>query len=444
MAQNYSYPASVSSNPSIGPNGSPIPTSSTLIAGKGPTGNETPVSVDTSGNQNVNVVSSVLPTGAATESTLAAMSLKLPASLGSKVSASSLSVVIASDQVVPISASALPLPSGASTSALQTTGNTSIASIDTKTPTVGQKAMAASSPIVIASDQSSIPVTGTFFQSTQPISAVSLPLPTGASTETTLAAMSAKLPTALGAKTTANSLAVNIASDQTVPVSIAATVAISAASLPLPTGAATSAAQTTAQTSLSSIVTNTTGLALTGQLPTSLGAKTTANSVAVNIASDQTVAISAASLPLPTGAATAANQTTLSAQIPTTLGQKTSANSLAVTIASDQSSLPSKLAGKSAINKARNDYTSTSVTTAAYVQLIASTAAAISELYIFDSSGQTLVLATGAAASEVDQIYITPGGNGVVPLAIAAGVRVSIKAVSATANVGEIDINFLG
>lgn len=79
----------------------------------------------------------------------------------------------------------------------------SVASIDLKTPTVGQKAMAASSPVVIASDQSAIPisgavttggltdaqlraspvpVSGTFFQATQPVSAAALPLPLGAST----------------------------------------------------------------------------------------------------------------------------------------------------------------------------------------------------------------------------------------------------------------------
>ncbi|HEV8670945.1 MAG TPA: hypothetical protein VGS01_09455, partial [Candidatus Limnocylindria bacterium] len=54
--------------------------------------------------------------------------------------------------------------------------------------TQGQKAMAASTPVVIASDQSALPVTGTFFQATQPISAVSLPLPTGAATDRTTAA----------------------------------------------------------------------------------------------------------------------------------------------------------------------------------------------------------------------------------------------------------------
>ena len=80
---------------------------------------------------------------------------------------------------------------------------------------------------------------------TQPISAAALPLPAGAATQTTLAAISAQLPASLGAKATAASVAVNIASDQTVPVS--------AASLPLPTGAATSALQTTGNTSIQQI-----------------------------------------------------------------------------------------------------------------------------------------------------------------------------------------------
>lgn len=40
--------------------------------------------------------------------------------------------------------------------------------------------------VKITLDGETVPVTGTFFQATQPISAASLPLPTGASTETTL------------------------------------------------------------------------------------------------------------------------------------------------------------------------------------------------------------------------------------------------------------------
>jgi len=50
--------------------------------------------------------------------------------------------------------------SALATSALQATGNTSLSSIDTKTPALGQAVMASSSPVVIASNQSSIPVAG--------------------------------------------------------------------------------------------------------------------------------------------------------------------------------------------------------------------------------------------------------------------------------------------
>lgn len=59
---------------------------------------------------------------------------------------------------------------------------TTLSSINTKTPALGQAAMVGSQPVVIASNQSAIPVTGTFFQATQPVSAASLPLPTGAAT----------------------------------------------------------------------------------------------------------------------------------------------------------------------------------------------------------------------------------------------------------------------
>lgn len=99
-------------------------------------------------------------------------------------------------------------------------------------------------------------------------------------------------------------------------------------------------------------------------------------------------------------------------------------------------------AGASGANFVRNDYTSTNVTTSAYVQLVASTAVEIHSLEIFDSSGSTLKIAIGAAASEVDQFLVFPGGNGRRDIVIPAGQRISIKAVSATASVGELSINF--
>ena len=93
---------------------------------------------------------------------------------------------------------------------------------------------------------------------------------------------------------------------------------------------------------------------------------------------------------------------------------------------------------RSAVDQVRNDYGSVNVTTGAYVELIASTSGAMNQLYIFDSSGETLILAFGAASSEVDQMYIFPGGfSGPVEINVPISTRVSIIAVSATASAGE-------
>ena len=126
--------------------------------------------------------------------------------------------------------------------------------------------------------------------------------------------------------------------------------AISAVSLPLPSGAATSANQTTGNASLATIAGDTTSL--DAKIP-SQGAAAIAGSIPVNIASDQVVPISATSLPLPSGAATAANQSTGNASLATiagdttsldaklpSQGSATSANSLPVVIASDQGAIP--------------------------------------------------------------------------------------------------------
>lgn len=99
----------------------------------------------------------------------------------------------------PISVVSLPLPTNAAT---ETGGNLATTATNTgRIPAQGQAAMVASTPVVIASNQSAVPVSGTFWQTTQPvsgtvtanagtgtmaISAASLPLPTSAATETTL------------------------------------------------------------------------------------------------------------------------------------------------------------------------------------------------------------------------------------------------------------------
>lgn len=120
----------------------------------------------------VSAASLPLPTGAATETTLAGIKTgtdKIPASPSQEhVTAASPHAARLSDGTAfykattpadtqPVSAASLPLPSGAATSALQTTGNTSLGNIDTKTPALGQATMAASTPVVIASNQSAVP-----------------------------------------------------------------------------------------------------------------------------------------------------------------------------------------------------------------------------------------------------------------------------------------------
>lgn len=164
----------------------------------------------------VSIGSIALPTGAATEVTLAALNTKVPVQ-GQAVKAASVPVTLASDQgALAISASSLPLPAGAATEAtvaglltntqlraaavpvsmatapLPTGAATeaTLSALNAKVPAQGQAAMAASVPVVLASNQSAVPVSGTFWQATQPVSAASLPLPAGAATEASLAAQS--------------------------------------------------------------------------------------------------------------------------------------------------------------------------------------------------------------------------------------------------------------
>ncbi len=197
--------------------------------------------------------------GLALDATLSALSAKLPVALGAHSIANSTAVNIASDQVVPVSIGSLPLPSGGATSALQTTGNTSLASIDSTLSTLNGKVTAVNTGAVVVASSA---------------------LPAGAAT-------AAKQP-ALGTAGTASADVITVQGvTSMVPLKVdgsGVTQPVSAVALPLPAGAATSALQGTGNTSLASI---------DGKI------------VAVN-----TGAVVVASSALPSGAATAANQST--------------------------------------------------------------------------------------------------------------------------------------
>lgn len=82
--------------------------------------------------------------------------------------------------------------------------------------------------------------------------------------------------------------------------------------------------------------------------------------------------------------------------------------------------------------------------TAGYTELVsaAQNTQNINQIEIFDSTGNTALLATGAIASEIVLIHVTPGGNGIVGLRVDAGLRLSLRPMTTPANNTECVINF--
>ncbi len=111
-------------------------------------------------------------------------------------------------------------------------------------------------------DNPSVPVTGTFWQATQPVSAAALPLPSGAATQATLATLSteAKLETVRvllasldGKDFSTDTTLGNLLTELQAKADLTETQPVSAAALPLPAGAATFARQTSMLSRLTEI-----------------------------------------------------------------------------------------------------------------------------------------------------------------------------------------------
>jgi hypothetical protein len=298
---------------------------------------------------------------------------------------------------------------------------------------LGQHVMASSLSVVVASDQ------------TVPISAASLPLPTGASTSALQTQISGQLPGTLGQKTSSNSLAVTISSDQSIvptsvnvggsaidprsirPLTAADVVTANQGGAPWtvkPTDGTNSQAYTAAGEAKVSVTqplpagANVIGSVNQGTNPWTIAGTVTANQGATPY-TDNITQVGGSAI---------------------TLGQKAAAASLPVVLSSDQTPA---LGRTSANAPVYNVYSTTNVTTAAYTQLVASTTSQTNFLDIFDSSGQAMILATGASGSEVIQGYIAPGGAQ-LPLKIPAGSRVAYKALTANATSGYVTMSFYG
>ena len=91
-----------------------------------------------------------------------------------------------------------------------------------------------------------------------------------------------------------------------------------------------------------------------------------------------------------------------------------------------------------------NDNSSANILTTGYTQLIASTGNDISRMHIFDSSGQGFIIAVGGAGSEVDKLYVPPGGlDNPYDIFISDGNRISAKAITGNMSVGDMIITAL-
>lgn len=402
---------------------------------------------DANGELQVDVLSSALPSGAATEAKQdSAIALLTTIDANTSVLAGAVS---GTEMQVDVVSSALP--SGAATEAtlatLATEATVSALATEATVATLATEATLLSlNGKVTAVDTSNVTV-------------VSSALPTGAATEVTLAT--------LATETTVGSIYTELAKvSGTVS---GAELQVDVVTSALPSGAATEATLATLSTSE-----NQTNGSQKSQIVDGAGDVVDVVLLSTNLQSTDKALVTNTVIHglstagggtyvdvkvAPSGALT--TESTLAGLDAAVLGQDTMANSLPIAIASDQTAIPvtdngssltvdgtvavsavAASTGRSIVNRARHVYSSTPVTTAAYQQLLASTSAAVNEVEIFDSSGETLVLATGALGVEVDQAFVFPGGNGRIPLAIGSGVRVSIKAVSATASAGEVAINF--
>lgn len=246
-----------------------------------------------------------------------------------------------------------------------------------------------------------------------------------------LTSLIALLPASLGQKTSAASLAVVVASDQSA-------VPVSAAALPLPTGAATEA-------TLAGIGVDTAALAAvnfaTEVTLTQVGVDV-ANLEAKDFATETTQAANGVLIGSVTETAPASDTassglngrlqriaqriTSLIALVPTSLGSKTSANSFAVVVASDQAAIATKAPVNTAGSAANTSLTATTASTAT-----APANAVGFILYADTNNTDTIRFAIGATASTTVGGRLEPGRDtGYLPCAA----NVSICATASGTN----------
>lgn len=140
----------------------------------------------------------------------------------------------------------------------------------------------------------------------------------------------------------------------------------------------------------------------------------------------------------------------MSAKLPDSKGQKNTAGSLSVTLSSDHGNLPVVIGRLDVVDFMDTPVRVTSSNNIAAsgsspTEVVASLAANVSAIQVFDTTGNYIGIYTGAAASEVLQAVAGPGMDGVIEVAMASGQRVSVRNMAnTTISTGSFSINFLG
>jgi spore maturation protein SpmB len=277
------------------------------------------------------------------------------------------------------------------------------------------------------------------------------------STETTLSALSAKFGS-LGQKTMAGSAPVTIASDQAaIPISSIS----GAISLPTgaATEAKQDTGNTSLATIAGKDFSTETTLSALNSKFSSLGQKASATSAPMVLSTEQEAILSAIKTAVELidnaiagtemqvdlvsigGAATEVTASAINAKLPASLGQQNKAGSLSVVLANDYTTL------LNVVSFIQHKFATSNVSDSAYTQLISDIgASAGKKVRIFYAGGEPMYLATGAAASETNRMIIWPGMDAEIDLAVLANARLSLKAVnsSTTINSGTLVINVLG
>lgn len=447
-------------NPAIGPNASTAPTSSIQIGAVNPAGLLQPLQSDVNKYLITNTSNGAT---SANQTTLGSQTTKIndgtnsavikAASTAAAATDTALVVAISPNNSVAITASTLPLPSGAATAANQTSIQSSPGS-------------SASTAVTIQGSVSgvAVPVSGT----------VSVSGVATAANQTTLGNQTTKLNDGTytatikgpsqGPSSSDSSLVVSVSPNTQDPALGGLTGGSSGSKSYAVGGIYNSAGITLTNGNQSSLQLDSAGnLKITGSISASNPSVGTTGSTAPTSATE-IGGVYNSSLPTLTNGQMGAAQLDASSRL--LIAQPTaSALNATVSIASAQTlSTVTTVGAVTAITNALpagtnniglvstggstgnanapvyNAYTSTSITTAAYTQLIASTTSATNKVTIFDSSGQAMILATGASGSEVILAYIPPGGVE-IPVQIPASTRIAYKALTANATSGYLLLN---